>query len=70
MLISARTSGIAECVIGEGAPLMDSYLGSRSPRRLLAAAGAGMGLANGALTGIETDAAPPLRGAPPEVDKV
>ena len=49
---------------------MDSYLGSRSPRRLLAAAGAGMGLANGAFTGIETDAAPPLRGAPPEVDGV
>ena len=49
---------------------MDSYLGSRSPRRLLAAAGAGMGLANGALTGIETDAPPPLRGAPPEVDRV
>lgn len=49
---------------------MDSYLGSQSPRRLMAAAGAGMGLANGVFTGIETDAAPPLRGAPPEVDRV
>lgn len=49
---------------------MDSYLGSRSPRRLMAAAGAGMGLANGVFTGIETDAAPPLVGAPPEVDRL
>ncbi len=49
---------------------MDSYLGSRSPRRLLAAAGAGMGLANGVFTGIQTDAAPPLRGAPPEVERL
>ena len=49
---------------------MDSYLGSRSPRRLLAAAGAGMGLANGVFTGIQADEAPPLRGAPPEVDRL
>jgi 7,8-dihydropterin-6-yl-methyl-4-(beta-D-ribofuranosyl)aminobenzene 5'-phosphate synthase len=49
---------------------MDNYLGSRSPRRLLAAAGAGVGLANGAFTGIETDEAPPLRGSPPEVDRL
>lgn len=49
---------------------MDSYLGSQSPRRLLAAAGAGMGLANGVFTGIQADEAPPLRGAPPEVDRL
>jgi 7,8-dihydropterin-6-yl-methyl-4-(beta-D-ribofuranosyl)aminobenzene 5'-phosphate synthase len=49
---------------------MDSYLGSQSPRRLLAAAGAGMGLANGVFTGIHADEAPPLRGAPPEVDRL
>jgi 7,8-dihydropterin-6-yl-methyl-4-(beta-D-ribofuranosyl)aminobenzene 5'-phosphate synthase len=49
---------------------MDSYLGTRSPRRLLAAAGAGMGLANGVFTGIQADEAPPLRGVPPEVDKL
>jgi 7,8-dihydropterin-6-yl-methyl-4-(beta-D-ribofuranosyl)aminobenzene 5'-phosphate synthase len=49
---------------------MDSYLGNRSPRRLLAAAGTGMGLANGVFTGIEADVAPPLRGRPPEVDKL
>lgn len=49
---------------------MDSYLGSRSPRRLLAAAGAGMGLANGVFTGIQADAAPPLHGAPPQVDRL
>jgi 7,8-dihydropterin-6-yl-methyl-4-(beta-D-ribofuranosyl)aminobenzene 5'-phosphate synthase len=49
---------------------MDSYLGSQSPRRLLAALGAGMGLANGIFTGIDADAAPPLRGAPPEVDRL
>jgi 7,8-dihydropterin-6-yl-methyl-4-(beta-D-ribofuranosyl)aminobenzene 5'-phosphate synthase len=36
----------------------------------MAAVGAGMGLANGALTGIEADAAPPLLGAPPEVDRL
>ena len=49
---------------------MDSYLGSRSPRRLLAAAGTGMGLANGVFTGIEADEAPRLRGAPPQVDRL
>jgi 7,8-dihydropterin-6-yl-methyl-4-(beta-D-ribofuranosyl)aminobenzene 5'-phosphate synthase len=49
---------------------MDTYLGSRSPRRLMAAAGAGMGLANGVFTGIQTDGAPPLHGAPPEVDRL
>jgi 7,8-dihydropterin-6-yl-methyl-4-(beta-D-ribofuranosyl)aminobenzene 5'-phosphate synthase len=49
---------------------MDTYLGSRSPRRLMAAAGAGMGLANGVFTGIQTEAAPPLHGAPPEVDQL
>jgi 7,8-dihydropterin-6-yl-methyl-4-(beta-D-ribofuranosyl)aminobenzene 5'-phosphate synthase len=49
---------------------MDAYLGSQSPGRLMAAVGAGMGLANGVFTGIETDAAPPLRGAPPEVDRL
>lgn len=49
---------------------MDSYLGSRSPRRLMAAAGAGMGLASGVFTGIQADEAPPLRGAPPEVDRL
>jgi 7,8-dihydropterin-6-yl-methyl-4-(beta-D-ribofuranosyl)aminobenzene 5'-phosphate synthase len=36
----------------------------------MAAMGAGMGLANGVFTGIEVDEAPPLRGAPPEVDRV
>jgi 7,8-dihydropterin-6-yl-methyl-4-(beta-D-ribofuranosyl)aminobenzene 5'-phosphate synthase len=36
----------------------------------MAAVGAGMGLANGAFTGIEADAAPPLLGAPPEVDRL
>jgi 7,8-dihydropterin-6-yl-methyl-4-(beta-D-ribofuranosyl)aminobenzene 5'-phosphate synthase len=50
--------------------MADTYLGSRSPRRLMAAAGAGMGLANGVFTGIETDEAPPLHGAPPEVDRL
>jgi 7,8-dihydropterin-6-yl-methyl-4-(beta-D-ribofuranosyl)aminobenzene 5'-phosphate synthase len=49
---------------------MDNYLGSRSPRRLLAAAGTGMGLANGVFTGIQADEAPPLRGTPPQVDRV
>lgn len=49
---------------------MDSYLGNRSPRRLMAAAGAGMGLANGVFTGIQADEAPPLRGTPPEVDRL
>lgn len=49
---------------------MDSYLGSRSSRRLLAAAGAGMGLANGVFTGIQADEAPSLRGTPPEVDRL
>jgi hypothetical protein len=47
---------------------MNEYLGSQSPRRLLAAVGAGMGLGGGVFTNIETDVAPPLRGAPPEVD--
>lgn len=50
--------------------MTDSYLGSRSPGRLMAAAGVGMGLANGALSGVRTDAAPPLRGVPPEVDRL
>jgi 7,8-dihydropterin-6-yl-methyl-4-(beta-D-ribofuranosyl)aminobenzene 5'-phosphate synthase len=54
----------------EIANLMEPYLGSQSSRRLMAAAGAGMGLANGALTGIQADAPPPLRGAPPEVDRL
>jgi 7,8-dihydropterin-6-yl-methyl-4-(beta-D-ribofuranosyl)aminobenzene 5'-phosphate synthase len=49
---------------------MDSYLGSRSPRRLFAAVGAGMGLANGVFTGVDVDIAPPLVGAPPEVDRL
>ena len=49
---------------------MDSYLGSRSPRRLMAAAGAGMGLANGIFTGIDADEAPRLQGQPPEVDRL
>lgn len=49
---------------------MDSYLGSRVPRRLLAAVGAGMGLANGVLSGIQADVAPPLKGTPPEVDRL
>lgn len=49
---------------------MSSYLGSRSPRRLMAAVGAGMGLANGALSGIQADEAPRLQGPPPEVDRV
>lgn len=49
---------------------MDSYLGSRSPRRLMAAAGAGMGLANGVFTGIDIDEAPPLSGTPPVVDRL
>ncbi|HEY7459155.1 MAG TPA: hypothetical protein VH765_10410, partial [Xanthobacteraceae bacterium] len=49
---------------------MDAYLGSRSPRRLMAAVGAGMGLANGVFTGIDADIASPLVGAPPEVDRL
>lgn len=49
---------------------MGAYLGSQSPRRLMAAVGAGMGLANGVFTGIQADEAPPLKGAPPEVDRV
>jgi 7,8-dihydropterin-6-yl-methyl-4-(beta-D-ribofuranosyl)aminobenzene 5'-phosphate synthase len=49
---------------------MDSYLGSQSPRRLFAAVGAGMGLANGVFTGIDVDSAQPLDGAPPEVDRL
>ena len=49
---------------------MDAYLGSQSPRRLMAAVGAGMGLANGVFTGVDADMAPPLVGAPPEVDRV
>ena len=49
---------------------MDGYLGSRSPRRLFAAAGVGMGLANGVLTGVEVDVAPPLAGEPPQVDRL
>jgi 7,8-dihydropterin-6-yl-methyl-4-(beta-D-ribofuranosyl)aminobenzene 5'-phosphate synthase len=49
---------------------MDAYLGSRSPRRLMAALGAGMGLANGVFTGVDADMAPPLVGAPPEVDRL
>jgi 7,8-dihydropterin-6-yl-methyl-4-(beta-D-ribofuranosyl)aminobenzene 5'-phosphate synthase len=49
---------------------MDAYLGSRSPRRLMAALGAGMGLANGVFTGIDADIASPLVGAPPEVDRL
>jgi 7,8-dihydropterin-6-yl-methyl-4-(beta-D-ribofuranosyl)aminobenzene 5'-phosphate synthase len=49
---------------------MDTYLGTRSPGRLMAAAGTGMGLANGALSGIQADVAPALQGAPPEVDRV
>jgi 7,8-dihydropterin-6-yl-methyl-4-(beta-D-ribofuranosyl)aminobenzene 5'-phosphate synthase len=49
---------------------MDAYLGSQSPRRLMAALGAGMGLANGVFTGIQADEAPPLTGAPPEVERL
>jgi 7,8-dihydropterin-6-yl-methyl-4-(beta-D-ribofuranosyl)aminobenzene 5'-phosphate synthase len=49
---------------------MDKYLGSQSPRRLMAAVGAGMGLGGGVFTNIETDVAPPLRSAPPEVDSL
>lgn len=49
---------------------MDSYLGSRTPRRLMAAVGAGMGLANGVFTGVDVDFARALSGAPPEVDAV
>lgn len=49
---------------------MDSYLGSRGPRRLMAALGTGMGLANGVFTGIDADAAPTLAGTPPEVDRL
>ncbi|HVL36314.1 MAG TPA: MBL fold metallo-hydrolase [Burkholderiales bacterium] len=49
---------------------MDSYLGSRAPRRLFAAAGTGLGLANGVFTGIEVDVAPPLQAPPPAVDRL
>ena len=49
---------------------MDSYLGSRPPRRLFAAMSTGMGLANGVFTGIDVDGAQPLSGPPPEVDRV
>jgi hypothetical protein len=49
---------------------MDSYLGRRAPRRLFAAAGTGLGLANGVFTGIDVDVAPPLEGPPPEVDRL
>jgi 7,8-dihydropterin-6-yl-methyl-4-(beta-D-ribofuranosyl)aminobenzene 5'-phosphate synthase len=49
---------------------MDSYLGSRAPRRLFAALGAGMGLANGVFTGIDVDTAEPLSGPPRAVDRL
>lgn len=49
---------------------MSGYLGSLSTERLLAAVTDGMGLAGGALSGIETEDAPSLAGAPPEVDRV
>jgi 7,8-dihydropterin-6-yl-methyl-4-(beta-D-ribofuranosyl)aminobenzene 5'-phosphate synthase len=49
---------------------MDSYLGSGSPRRLYAAAGLGMGLANGVFTGVDADMAPPLAGEPPQVERL
>lgn len=49
---------------------MESYLGGRSAPRLMAAAGAGMGLANGVFSGIEADLAPRLTGTPPEVDRL
>lgn len=46
-----------------------TYLGS-APRRLYAAIGAGVGVAGGVLSGIDTDIAPRLVGAPPEVDRL
>jgi 7,8-dihydropterin-6-yl-methyl-4-(beta-D-ribofuranosyl)aminobenzene 5'-phosphate synthase len=49
---------------------MDQYLGSQSPRRLLAAVGAGMGLGGGVISNIEFDVAPALTGKPPEVDRL
>lgn len=49
---------------------MERYLGSQSPRRLLAAVGARMGVAGGVLSGIEVDAAPALAGPPPAVDRL
>lgn len=49
---------------------MNMYLGRHSPRRLLAAVGARMGLAGGVLSGIDTDSAPALAGEPPIVDRL
>jgi len=49
---------------------MSKYLGSQSPQRLMAAVRAGMGLGGGVFTNIEIDVAPPLHGAPPEVDSL
>jgi len=49
---------------------MSTYLGSQSPKRLLAAMGNGMGIAGGVLSDIQTDLAPPMEGAPPVVDRV
>lgn len=49
---------------------MDRYLGSQSPRRLLAAVGAGMGLGGGVISNIDFDVAPTMTGAPPEVDRL
>jgi 7,8-dihydropterin-6-yl-methyl-4-(beta-D-ribofuranosyl)aminobenzene 5'-phosphate synthase len=51
---------------------MDQYLGSLSRRRLLAAAmgATGLGLSGGVFSGSRVDSAPPLTGAPPEVDRL
>jgi 7,8-dihydropterin-6-yl-methyl-4-(beta-D-ribofuranosyl)aminobenzene 5'-phosphate synthase len=49
---------------------MSVYLGSQSPRRLLAAMSARMGVAGGVLSNIQVDVAPTMTGAPPEVDAV
>jgi 7,8-dihydropterin-6-yl-methyl-4-(beta-D-ribofuranosyl)aminobenzene 5'-phosphate synthase len=51
---------------------MDDYLGKLSRRRLLAAAmgAGGLGLAGGVFSAARIDAATPLKGAPPEVDRL
>jgi 7,8-dihydropterin-6-yl-methyl-4-(beta-D-ribofuranosyl)aminobenzene 5'-phosphate synthase len=50
---------------------MNSYLGSRSRRQLLAAMGAGgLGLAGGVFSNIRVASAQALEGAPPEVDRL
>ena len=50
---------------------MSDYLGSPERRRLLAAMGAGgLGLAGGVFSNVRVASAQPLKGAPPEVDRL